>query len=1144
MSASLRKPSAQSAPERLRTRRERRAEAARRPVLHLVMPGLEIAREVPRPRETVTAFLRRTGWAARDRRYGWQFRKGLPTVLEINGEAVLRKSWSRRRIAANDNVRFVSYPLGGGNNTAKQIIGLTALIAVSAFAFWAGPALFGAGTFGALATTAAIGIGGSLLINALVAPKAGATNTPSATQDQIYSVQAQGNTAKLGQPLPVWYGRLKAYPDFAATPWGEFVGNDQWLNVLLSTTMGSMAYEALYLDDTVFWTPGGGISTSFPGAQVAFYEPGQTVTLFPTNVDQSIEVSGQQTNNGSGVEPGQYYDGALPASYGPPLGPFVANPAGTQAQSLAIDLVWPGGCFTVDSDNNIGYANVTLKAEYAPCDDVGTSTGPFATLFEVTRQFASTSPIRDSIKVDVTPGRYLVMLSRRGANTQNTSVSNSVSWAGLRSFLKGSNSFADVSTIAIRLKALQSTQGSYKFGVLGTRKLPVWTGSTFELQATRSNAWAFLDAVTNAQYGSGLSIAKVDFNAVVNHAVGCASRGDTFDYRVSTAIAVPEILDKILTASRARHFWLGDTVSIVRDEWRDVPTMLLTDREIVRDSTQVSFTMLGDEDPDAVIVEYIDENTWLPAQVQYPPNSVIFTSENAEVKRIDGIVNREQAFRECAFYYLQALYRRENVQIGVEYEGRAITFGSVVRVQSELPQSYGYSGAVSGVSGRTLTLSPAPVWDDPPFYIRLRQPNGKYFGPVPCTQGVDPAHAVLDAGGLAAAEAAQSTMLAQVLTREDGGEDPSFELGTGESQSKLCVVLNGTPSGELCTLSLVVDDERVHTTDLGDPPVLPDPQFPSDARVPLIIGLVASFGQGIAEPKLGASWFPAAGAEYYVADVSYDGGETWAQVYEGADNQFQRVVTLAALTVRVQAITTGKLRGPYATADLAAPTIEVAPGTVALASVVAGIRYQLTGLQDQFGEELSRIRQELAAAVSNARARTWLDKMEVRSQLSSRSDAAFAEITNVQTVLTAADAAMASDITTLNAEVAGNTASISTNATAIATLDGYVAASYSVTLDVNGYATGFELINGGGGTSAFNVVVDKFQLSAPSVGGGAPAAVFTVITHGGVGKIGIVGDIIQDGSITSLGTVTTGQLNALSGKVVFDLNAGTLIISE
>src|SRR5882757_7287176 len=214
-----------------RSRRERRARAEPAIVRHVVMPGLEVGSASARPRETVSAFLRRSGWAARDRQSGWQFKKGLPTILEINGEAVLRKQWTRRRIGANDNVRFVSYPLGGaGGGGAKQVIGLVALVAVSAFAIWAGPLVAGALGFGGSTlvgglATAAIGLGGSLLVNALVNPQAGATNAPSSTQDQIYSVMAQGNTARLGQPLPVWYGRLKTFADFAAHPWAEFVGN-------------------------------------------------------------------------------------------------------------------------------------------------------------------------------------------------------------------------------------------------------------------------------------------------------------------------------------------------------------------------------------------------------------------------------------------------------------------------------------------------------------------------------------------------------------------------------------------------------------------------------------------------------------------------------------------------------------------------------------------------------------------------------------------------------------------------------------------------------------------------------------------------------------------------------------------------------
>jgi hypothetical protein len=226
-------------------------------------------------------------------------------------------------------------------------------------------------------------------------PKQGATNAPSSTQDQIYSVAAQGNTAKLGQPLPVWYGRLKAFPDFAATPWAEFVGNDQWLNVLLSVSMGSMSYEALYLDDTVLWDPVNGISGTFSGAGVAFYEPGQAVTLFPVNVESSAEVSGQELPDGSGTS-------LVPASNptpGAPLGPFVVNPPATQAQSIALDFVFPAGCYSISHDDDQALARVLpirLIAEFAPVNDAGAIIGGFQTLFDVTRVYRRPSRNRRS----------------------------------------------------------------------------------------------------------------------------------------------------------------------------------------------------------------------------------------------------------------------------------------------------------------------------------------------------------------------------------------------------------------------------------------------------------------------------------------------------------------------------------------------------------------------------------------------------------------------------------------------------------------------------------------------------------------------------------------------------------------------------
>ena len=160
--AKSKKPTAAKIP-----RSERRRTVECRPIIHVVAPGMEVARADIRSRESVAAFLKRSGWATKDKKYGWQFRKGLPTILEINGEAVLRKAWRTTRVEAGDYVRFVSYPLGGKG--AKQVIGLVALVAVAAFAMWAPVGLFGmtAGSFGATALSGAIGVGGSLFINAL-----------------------------------------------------------------------------------------------------------------------------------------------------------------------------------------------------------------------------------------------------------------------------------------------------------------------------------------------------------------------------------------------------------------------------------------------------------------------------------------------------------------------------------------------------------------------------------------------------------------------------------------------------------------------------------------------------------------------------------------------------------------------------------------------------------------------------------------------------------------------------------------------------------------------------------------------------------------------------------------------------------------
>lgn len=194
------------------------------------------------------------------------------------------------------------------------------------------------------------------------------------------------------------------------------------------------------------------------------------------------------------------------------------------------------------------------------------------------------------------------------------------------------------------------------------------------------------------------------------------------------------------------------------------------------------------------------------------------------------------------------------------------------------------------------------------------------------------------------------------------------------------------------------------------------------------------------------------------------------------------------------------------------------------------LRKQLTSLlDDEFAVRDERIA-ELATAVQQALARTSIDKTLLRSNIAATSDRASAAIDEVRTVAVDAQSAVALLETTVSAEFDGIGASITEQATAIATLEDYAAAQWSVLTDVNGNVTGLILFNGGASKSSFDVIVDAFRLSFPGVSGGDKVSVFTVGNVGGVAKCALRGDMLIDGSIITqmiaAGAITSVTIQA------------------
>ncbi|WP_371346457.1 host specificity factor TipJ family phage tail protein [Ancylobacter sp. IITR112] len=1100
------------------------------PVLHIAAPGIELARAMPKARETVAGFLRRTGWST----------TRTPTICVVNGEPVLRAMWRKTRIKAGMSVLFQSLPRGGSMN-GSSIAGLLGMIALTALAPWAGGLAFGAGTLGASIVSGAILLGGGFLLSTLTAVKAGGDQE---AETPIYSWNRQTNSARPLQPIPCAYGRTKRTCDYAAVPWSSFEGNNQYAHLLLSEGVGKFDREQILIGDTVLWSSEDGLNPNFTGVTIDFYDPNEEITAFPVNVETSEEVDGQELE------------------YPSYTGGFIANASGTTATRLVCDVVCPNGVGLANSSGGLDLYPVVARAEYRPVDNSGTPTGDgsWSLLATGGNFYRTKSAVRFSVGADVAPGRYEVRLRRNVAKSTDSRVSDTMTWAGLRAFITGPKAFP-VSTIAIRAKATDQFSGdsASNLAVVETRILPVWSGTEWEDQPTRSPAWAAYDIATNTEYGGRFSDTRMDFQAFYDLAEQCEERGDTFDYDFTSTQPVPDALDIALGACRAKHKWLGGTLSLFRDEWAPVPEVMLTDGEIVRGSMEIEYIMKPSDAQQCVVHEYINEDTWQIEEAIAPRDATEEMIADATRLQLEGVVNQAQAQREAEFLLRQNIYRRRHATFETEYEGRMLSIGTPILIQSDLPLEWGQGAKIAQQVGATLYLDRALTWEAGQNYAVLRTTRAKSFGPIKCSMGANASVLVLDETDLGVVETAQGLTLEDVLDIEPGAPLPSLAFGLGTSWVRRGVVSRGTPSGTRVQISVYLDDERVHVEDGTPPPPLPTSTELVLPTFPQVFGLTARILANEVPRRVEAQWAPAAGAVTYVARVSYDDGENWTALGETRENILSTVVDPLALTLQVAAVNAAGKQGPWSSYSLDAPSaddIRADNLQATIDSFKAGLREKIVEQNDAALADLNEAQEFLAQLQAERDAQSYLDRQEWRFQLRATSDRVTASYTEAITVATGPDSAIAQAITDLQAEVGNIGANLNVSFTAAVTPAGALAAykviarvdeSLSTTQAAFTIAAYSDLA--GGAFSVVNFDAEKFIVSNSSTG----ETISPFVISGT--SVTISGVLIEDGSVTAekfavdelsaitgnIGEITTGLIKGGPGaKLRIDITNGTI----
>lgn len=825
-----------------------------------------------------------------DRHGGDERLNYMPTVCVYDGHELLRSEYNQ---LIEKPVWFIRLPAGG--DSGSNPIAAIAMIAMSVYvpgmvAGWGG--VFAGTTPGSLSfigamTAGVIAAGGAAIIYSVIPPSK--DNTQVTQASPTYSLGAQGNSARLRAPIPVNYGRMRIYPDFAANPYSEFESNEQYLYQLFCIGQGQNRISNIRLDNTSI--------ENFAEVTTEIIPPMGKVTLFHTAVVTAPEAGGQDMTD--------------PIT----LGPYTINDAGTEISRVACDIVFPGGLIGVDKDSGDEYSVwVRIHLWVEPIDDAGVVSGPAITVFYSSIWDETRTAIRRTLALDVPANRYQMTIQRTTDRGDDNEVRN-LQLGSMKGYLVDDNEYGDVTLLAMRVRATAnlSDAASRLVNVLNERLIPVWSpdnGWTTPT-ITRNPSWAFADAA-RSRYGGDFSDSDIDLNGLHYLAGLFDARGDYFDGRFDTEQSLWDGLGKIGQVCRSGPVRQGNLLRLIRDQHIDTPSQLFGMANMSEFS--MDFVMHDDQTADSVKITFWDE------QRDYAETTVLCqlpddTADSPKDVTLFGCTQYQQAWREGIYLAASNRERRQLVSWKTGMEGHIPTFGDLVWVNHDLlGVGEQFGGTVAAVAGDVVTLSRDVALAGAGWYILIRDRMGEPSEPIPCEQVTDHSVRLLDT---------------LPYIEEDPEKEPShFVIGKGENHVYPVKVTAITPEDiDNVSIAGCIESEFVHTADQGQLPPPPPGFQPPPAGLD-IDDLRASQGGTVQKPVVYLSWAFAANADRYLIEFSRDGGALWQPAGSGQSllNNHEFSCEPGLMTCRVAAI--AAVRGDWAEIEVNAGGEFSKPGKV------------------------------------------------------------------------------------------------------------------------------------------------------------------------------------------------------------------------
>lgn len=656
-----------------------------------------------------------------------------PFIVLVDGNAVLQTQWDDP-IVAGSEVRFIELHGGGGGSNPLRLL---ALIAIMALSFWLGG--WAAAAFGKIVgsmVTGLVGLGGSMLVNYFLG-----TSMPNEEDDgsedmATYALDA-GNQLAVGVPVPEHFGRCKFFPPLIQTMYTTYVNNgeivnglynhkyDQFLYMIGIIGVGEYTVHNVLIDKTPISHYLNRTGEDPPDVAYNILPPGTDPSLVRRLCWMSAEVNGQELA-GDGADDWVRY---------------IVNPHGTRIVWIHLDVMFPGGLALFDKKTGDPMMwNVTITAQVRHVDDNGTAVNDWRTIINHTASAGTTNQIALTLNGAVNPSayRYEIRIKRNAKNTDTKKrVSENVNITSLKAFGTFHPDYGDCTLIEVKMRASNQLTGNAasKIRIDATRNLYPVTASGFG--ATKAATTSPVDAaayIVTADNGGQQHTTNIDWTGLHALRAALVTQGDTFNYRFTSRTNVMEACSRIGRTCRSVPFMPGGKFSMVRDILRSTPVQIYNENDISENSLTITHRMRTVDDPTCVEVQYTDPKTWETKSVQrYDEDG---SDENPFVITLDGVTDRDQAWREACYMYADDKLNRTTVEFTTGLKGHIPQLGEKILVACR-NIDWAQSGLVSKMDGNNMWLSEPVEFPegDAPGYIYLNTSVGGVSGPHTVTKG-------------------------------------------------------------------------------------------------------------------------------------------------------------------------------------------------------------------------------------------------------------------------------------------------------------------------------------------------------------------------------------------------------------------------